>query len=415
VHDIGKNIVTVVLQCNNFEVVNMGVMVPCHEILARAKVEGADIVGLSGLITPSLEEMQYVAGEMQKDEHFRIKKIPLLIGGATCSRVHTAVKIAPHYEGPVVYVPDASRSVSVAQSLLGDRRRKLMWQRSTPTTTRCAPSTPTKRHAPVAPGQGARQQDARGLVGLTSPPCRAPWAPRVQELRPDRAGQYIDWGPFFQTWDLAGPYPAILTDEVVGVEATRVFADGQAMLKKIIEGRWLTASGVMALLPANSVNDDDIEFYTDDTRTEVAMTWYGLRQQTEKHVIDGVTRPSRCLADFVAPKTAALPTTPACLPSRRAGIEKKEKAFIDALDDYSAILFKSLADRLAEAFAECLHHRVRTDLWGYAAGEALTNDDMIAEKYQLASAPRPATRPAPTTAPRPTCSSSCSARRSACP
>ncbi|HQS20485.1 MAG TPA: vitamin B12 dependent-methionine synthase activation domain-containing protein, partial [Acidovorax defluvii] len=195
--------------------------------------------------------------------------------------------------------------------------------------------------------------------------------------------KYIDWGPFFQTWDLAGPYPAILTDEVVGVEATRVFADGQAMLKKIIEGRWLTASGVMALLPANSVNDDDIEFYTDDTRTEVAMTWYGLRQQTEKHVIDGVMRPSRCLADFVAPKSSGIADYAGMFAvTAGLGIEKKEQAFVDALDDYSAILFKSLADRLAEAFAECLHHRVRTDLWGYAAQEQLSNDDMIAEKYQ---------------------------------
>ncbi len=359
VHDIGKNIVTVVLQCNNFEVVNMGVMVPCHEILARAKVEGADIVGLSGLITPSLEEMQYVAGEMQKDEHFRIKKIPLLIGGATCSRVHTAVKIAPHYEGPVVYVPDASRSVSVAQSLLGDSVESYVAEIN-------------------ADYDKVRTQHANKKATVP----RALGRRVFKNFDLTELARYIDWGPFFQTWDLAGPYPAILTDEVVGVEASRVFADGQAMLKKIIEGRWLTASGVMALLPANSVNDDDIEFYTDDTRTEVAMTWYGLRQQTEKHVIDGVTRPSRCLADFVAPKSSGIADYAGMFAvTAGLGIEKKEKAFIDALDDYSAILFKSLADRLAEAFAECLHHRVRTDLWGYAAGEALTSDDMVAEKY----------------------------------
>ncbi len=195
--------------------------------------------------------------------------------------------------------------------------------------------------------------------------------------------KYIDWGPFFQTWDLAGPYPAILDDELVGEQARKVLADGQAMLKKIIEGRWLTASGVMALLPANSVNDDDIEFYTDDSRTEVAMTWYGLRQQTEKHVIDAVTRPSRCLADFVAPKSSGIADYAGMFAvTAGLGIEKKEKAFIDALDDYSAILFKSLADRLAEAFAECLHHRVRTDLWGYASDEALSHDDMLAEKYR---------------------------------
>ena len=382
VHDIGKNIVTVVLQCNNFEVVNMGVMVPCHEILARAKVEGADIVGLSGLITPSLEEMQYVAGEMQKDEHFRIKKIPLLIGGATCSRVHTAVKIAPHYEGPVVYVPDASRSVSVAQSLLGDSVESYVAEINAD-YDKVRTQHANKKATPLWPLAKARANKTPVDWSAYQPAVPRALGRRVfKNFDLTELAKYIDWGPFFQTWDLAGPYPAILTDEVVGVEASRVFADGQAMLKKIIEGRWLTASGVMALLPANSVNDDDIEFYTDDTRTEVAMTWYGLRQQTEKHVIDGVTRPSRCLADFVAPKSSGIADYAGMFAvTAGLGIEKKEKAFIDALDDYSAILFKSLADRLAEAFAECLHHRVRTDLWGYAAGEALTSDDMVAEKY----------------------------------
>ena len=382
VHDIGKNIVTVVLQCNNFEVVNMGVMVPCHEILARAKVEGADIVGLSGLITPSLEEMQYVAGEMQKDEHFRIKKIPLLIGGATCSRVHTAVKIAPHYEGPVVYVPDASRSVSVAQSLLGDSVESYVAEINAD-YDKVRTQHANKKATPLWPLAKARANKTPVDWSAYQPAVPRALGRRVfKNFDLTELARYIDWGPFFQTWDLAGPYPAILTDEVVGVEASRVFADGQAMLKKIIEGRWLTASGVMALLPANSVNDDDIEFYTDDTRTEVAMTWHGLRQQTEKHVIDGVTRPSRCLADFVAPKSSGIADYAGMFAvTAGLGIEKKEKAFIDALDDYSAILFKSLADRLAEAFAECLHHRVRTDLWGYAAGEALTSDDMVAEKY----------------------------------
>ncbi|MFZ2857720.1 methionine synthase [Acidovorax sp.] len=382
VHDIGKNIVTVVLQCNNFEVVNMGVMVPCHEILARAKVEGADIVGLSGLITPSLEEMQYVAGEMQKDEHFRIKKIPLLIGGATCSRVHTAVKISPHYEGPVVYVPDASRSVSVAQSLLGDGVESYV-QEVNADYDKVRTQHANKKQVPLWPLAKARANKTPIDWQAYQPAVPRALGRRVfQNFDLAELAKYIDWGPFFQTWDLAGPYPAILTDEVVGVEATRVFADGQDMLKKIIEGRWLTASGVMALLPANSVNDDDIEFYTDDTRTEVAMTWYGLRQQTEKHVIDGVTRPSRCLADFVAPKSSGIADYAGLFAvTAGLGIEKKEKAFIDALDDYSAILFKSLADRLAEAFAECLHQRVRTDLWGYASDEALSNEDMIAEKY----------------------------------
>lgn len=382
VHDIGKNIVTVVLQCNNFEVVNMGVMVPCHEILARAKVEGADIVGLSGLITPSLEEMQYVAGEMQKDEHFRVKKIPLLIGGATCSRVHTAVKIAPHYEGPVVYVPDASRSVSVAQSLLGDGAQSYV-EELTADYDKVRQQHANKKQTPMWPLAKARANRTPVDFANYQPPKPRLLGRRVfKNFDLSELAKYIDWGPFFQTWDLAGPYPAILTDDVVGEQAQRVFADGQAMLKKLIEGRWLSASGVLALYPANSVGDD-IEFYTDELRTEVAMTWYGLRQQTEKQMIDGVMRPSRCLADFVAPKESGVADYAGLFAvTAGLGVEKKEQAFIDALDDYSAIMLKSLADRLAEAFAECLHQRVRTDLWGYAAGEALSNDDMIAEKYQ---------------------------------
>ncbi len=196
--------------------------------------------------------------------------------------------------------------------------------------------------------------------------------------------KYIDWGPFFQTWDLAGPFPAILKDDIVGTEAVRVYADGQRMLKRLIEGRWLTANGVIGLYPANCVNDDDIALYTDESRSEVAMTWHGLRQQAEKQVIDGVMRPSRCLADFVAPKCANPISDYVGVFAVTAGIgaEKKEKYFQDDLDDYSSIMLKALADRLAEAFAECLHHRVRTDLWGYAASESLSNMDMIAEKYQ---------------------------------
>jgi len=382
VHDIGKNIVTVVLQCNNFEVINMGVMVPCHEILARAKAEGADIIGLSGLITPSLEEMQYVAAEMHKDDYFRVKKIPLLIGGATCSRVHTAVKIAPHYEGPVVYVPDASRSVGVAQSLLGDNVDSFV-QEVQADYDKVRSQHANKKQVPLWPLAKARAN--RTAVDWAA---YRPTAPRalgrrvfknfdLAELVP-----YLDWGPFFQTWDLAGAYPAILQDEVVGQEAQRVFADGKAMLKKIIEGRWLQANGVMALLPANSVGDD-IEFYTDETRSQVALTWYGLRQQTEKHAIEGVMRPSRCLADFVAPKDSGIADYAGLFAvTAGLGVEKKEQEFLAAHDDYSAILFKSLADRLAEAFAECLHQRVRTDLWGYAQGEALSNDALIAEQYQ---------------------------------
>ncbi len=389
VHDIGKNIVTVVLQCNNFDVVNMGVMVACHEILARAKVEGADIIGLSGLITPSLEEMQYVAGEMQKDDYFRIKKIPLLIGGATTSRVHTAVKIAPHYEGPVVYVPDASRSVSVAQSLLGEQAQHYLSELNTD-YERVRQQHANKKQTPLWPLAKARANKTPIDWSRNTPITPKFFGRRVfKNFDLTELARFIDWGPFFQTWDLAGAFPAILKDEIVGVEASKVYADGQAMLKKLIEGRWLTANGVLGLYPANAVNDDDIEFYTDETRTEVALTWYGLRQQTEKQVIDGVLRPSRCLADFVAPKFdgAGQPTgfkdyAGLFAVTAGIGVDKREKLFEAAHDDYSAILLKSLADRLAEAFAEYLHHRVRTDLWGYAAQEALAPQDLIAEKYQ---------------------------------
>ncbi len=381
VHDIGKNIVTVVLQCNNFEVVNMGVMVPCHEVLAKAKEVGADIVGLSGLITPSLEEMQYVAGEMQKDAHFREQGIPLLIGGATTSRVHTAVKIAPHYDGPVVYVPDASRSVSVAQSLIGDGRQQTIAELNAD-YERVRQQHANKKQVPLWPLAQARA-NATPVDFVAHPPVAPKFIGRRVFRNFDLAEleRYIDWGPFFQTWDLAGPYPAILDDEVVGEQARKVFADAQAMLKKIIEGRWLTANAVIGLYPANRVNHDDIALYADEARQQPVLTWHGLRQQTEKETVDGVTRPSRCLADFVAPKG-----TPDYVGlfavTAGVGVEKKEQQFLAAHDDYNAILFKSLADRLAEALAECMHARVRTDLWGYAAGETLSNDELIKEKYQ---------------------------------
>jgi 5-methyltetrahydrofolate--homocysteine methyltransferase len=383
VHDIGKNIVTVVLQCNNFEVVNMGVMVPCHEILARARIEGADIVGLSGLITPSLEEMQYVAGEMQKDEHFRIRKIPLLIGGATTSRVHTAVKIAPHYEGPVVYVPDASRSVSVAQSLLSEQAANYIAELNAD-YDKVRQQHANKKQVPLWPLAKARANKTPiDWAGYTPPVPKFLGRRVFRNFDLTELAQYIDWGPFFQTWDLAGPFPQILKDEVVGTEAQRVFSDGKRMLQRLIEGRWLTASGVVGFWPANTERDDDIVLYTDESRSEAALTWYGLRQQTEKQAIDGVMRPSRCLADFVAPKDSGLADYVGMFAvTAGIGIEKKEKYFTDDLDDYSAIMLKALADRLAEAFAEAMHKRVRTDLWGYAADEALGNDELIKEQYR---------------------------------
>jgi len=380
VHDIGKNIVSVVLQCNNFEVVNMGVMVPCSEILARAKAENADIIGLSGLITPSLEEMAYVAKEMQRDPHFRMLKIPLLIGGATTSRAHTAVKIAQNYEGPVVYVPDASRSVSVAQSLLTPEQRDQYVREIASDYQRIREQHANRKAVPLLSLADARANRAR----LQFAPVKPKFIGRRVFKNVDLGllAQYIDWGPLFQTWDLAGPYPAILTDEVVGAAASRVFEEGQALLKKVIDGRWLTANGVIALLPANSVNDDDIEVYTDETRAEVAFTWYGARQQTVKPVIDGVARPNQCLSDFIAPKSSGIADYIGMFAvTAGIGIEKHEKRFEDANDDYSSIMLKALADRLAEAFAEQMHERVRKDLWGYAPDEALDNVALIREEY----------------------------------
>ncbi len=385
VHDIGKNIVSVVLQCNNFEVVNMGVMVPAAEILAKAKEENADIIGLSGLITPSLEEMAHVAKEMQRDPHFRALKTPLLIGGATTSRAHTAVKIAPNYEGPVVYVADASRSVSVAQSLLTPESREQYIADIATDYERIRVQHAGKKALPLLSLEAAR----KNKMALSFEGKFAPHKPKFIGRRHFRnldlaiLANYIDWGPFFQTWDLAGPYPAILKDPVVGESASNVYKEGLALLKKVVEGRWLTANGVMAILPANSINDDDIEVYTDETRSEVAFTYYGLRQQNEKPVIDGVARPNQCLADFIAPKSSGITDYLGMFAvTSGIGIEKYEKRFEDAHDDYSSIMLKSLADRLAEAFAEYLHERVRKDLWGFASDEDLSNEALIAEAYR---------------------------------
>jgi 5-methyltetrahydrofolate--homocysteine methyltransferase len=391
VHDIGKNIVTVVLQCNNFEVVNMGVMVPCQDILAKARVEGADIIGLSGLITPSLEEMQHVAAEMQRDDWFRTKKIPLLIGGATCSRVHTAVKIAPHYDGPVVYVPDASRSVGVCADLLSDERAARFIDELKTDYDKVRALHASKKATPLVTLAAARANKTPiDWAGYTPP------RPKFIGRRvfknfdlADLAG-CIDWAPFFQTWDLAGKFPDILKDEVVGAEAVRVFSDGKRLLQRAIDGRWLQANGVVGFWPANTVDDDTIAIYTDETRSQVLMHWRPLRLQTERPVIDGengqkIKRANRSLADFIAPRADAggkddyigLFAVTAGL-----GADQKVAQFEADHDDYQAIMLKALADRLAEAFAERLHQRVRMDLWGYAPDEALDNAQLIAEQYR---------------------------------
>jgi len=388
VHDIGKNIVTVVLQCNNFEVVNMGVMVACQDILARARVEGADIIGLSGLITPSLEEMQHVAAEMQRDDYFRLRKIPLLIGGATCSRVHTAVKIAPKYEGPVVYVPDASRSVGVCSELLSDERAAKYIDELRADYDKVRELHAGKKAVPMVTLAAARINRAPTDWTGYEPPKPKFLGRRVfKNYDLAELAACIDWSPFFQTWDLAGSFPQILRDEVVGHEAQRVLSDGKRMLQRLIEGRWLQAHGVIGLYPANTVGDDDIEIYTDDTRTEVLMTWHGLRVQTERPVVDGpggekIRRPNRCLADFVAPRGVKPDYIGLFAVTAGHGVDKKEAAFLADHDDYSAIMLKALADRLAEAFAERMHQRVRTEFWGYAPGESLSPEELIAETYR---------------------------------
>ena len=407
VHDIGKNIVTVVLQCNNFEVVNMGVMVPCQQILDTAREHKADIIGLSGLITPSLEEMAHVAKEMQRQGF----TIPLMIGGATTSRVHTAVKIEPNYpDGATVYVTDASRAVGVCSNLLsGTLRDEYIAGIKTDYSTAREQHEGKKGKAAHVTLEEAR---AHGLKtnwsknstplnpplsgGKTSAPPLTrggregfepynppkPWLTGVHKFDSyplDKIAEYIDWSPFFQAWELSGRYPKILQDAVVGEEARKLFADAQAMLKKIIAEKWLTANAVFGLFPANTVHSDDVEIYTNETRSKVAMTWHNLRQQTKKPA----DIPNYCLADFIAPKeTGVADYIGAFAVTTGIGIDAHVAEFERLNDDYSAILLKSLADRLAEAFAELLHTRVRREFWGYAADEVLDNDAMIAEKYR---------------------------------
>ncbi len=383
VHDIGKNIVGVVLQCNNFEVVNLGVMVPCQDLLARAKLEGADMVGVSGLITPSLEEMQHVAAEMQRDAWFRERQVPLLIGGATTSRVHTAVKIAPHYDGPVVYVPDASRSVGVCSELLADDRAAAYVAEIRADYAHLRELHAKKKVAPLVSLAAARANKTPVDWAAYDPP-RPKFIGRREFRSYDLAelAACIDWGPFFQTWDLAGKFPEILRDAVVGTEAQRVFSDGKRLLHRLVEGRWLQANGVIALLPANTVDDDTIEVYTDASRTELALAWSPLRLQSERPVVDGVKRPNRSLADFIAPKGVKPDYIGLFAVTAGLGAARKIKQFVDDLDDYSAITLEALADRLAEAFAERLHQRVRTEFWGYASDETLALPELIAEKYR---------------------------------
>jgi 5-methyltetrahydrofolate--homocysteine methyltransferase len=376
VHDIGKNIVAVVLQCNNYDVVNLGVMVPAQTILETAVREKADAIGLSGLITPSLEEMAHVAKEMERSGF----KLPLLIGGATTSRAHTAIKIAPNYSGPVVYVPDASRSVPVVQNLLSKDARDRYIAEVRQDYERIREQHRDKK----GPGPLLAIADARRLGFKTDWAAYAPPAPRkpgitVLENYPlAELVDYIDWTPFFQTWELSGSYPKILQDPVVGEAARKLFSEAKEMLDRIVRERWVSAHGVMGLFPAAQVNDDDIELYADETRTRVLMTWRNLRQQNVKPT----GRANLCLADFIAPKASGVQDWIGAFAVSAGGIEKRVAGFEAQNDDYSALLLKSLADRLAEAFAERLHERVRKEYWGFAADEALAKEALIGEKYR---------------------------------
>jgi 5-methyltetrahydrofolate--homocysteine methyltransferase len=377
VHDIGKNIVGVVLQCNNFEVIDLGVMVPCAKILETAQREQADMIGLSGLITPSLQEMAYVATEMR-----RLKfDVPLLIGGATTSKVHTATKLAPNYDGPVVHVVDASRAVGVAGALVSEDKR--------------APFLADVRgeyeRIIASRAGGASRADTEPLAAARANRAAFDWT-GVSPDRPLRPGlsvfddydvsvlvPRIDWRPFFAAWELHGRFPDILQDSRVGEAARTLHADAQAMLRRLVAEKWLRPRAVVGLWPANAVGDD-IEIYADETRRKAVARLHTLRQQMAR---SEQGRANLALADFVAPKESGIADyLGGFAVTAGAEIEARATAFKAVQDDYSAILLQALGDRLAEAFAEHMHERVRTELWGYAAGENLTNEDLIAEKYR---------------------------------
>jgi 5-methyltetrahydrofolate--homocysteine methyltransferase len=379
VHDIGKNIVGVVLQCNNYQVIDLGVMVPAQKILETAKREKADIIGLSGLITPSLDEMCHVAAEMEREGF----SMPLLIGGATTSRVHTAVKITPNYvRGQAVYVTDASRAVGVVSTLMSDTERKgytdtvrAEYVKIRDAYVRGESKKTRMSLAKARENRFAIDWSAAQPVKPTFLGTRAFKSYKLAELVP-----YIDWTPFFQTWELVGKYPRIFEDNVVGPEARKLFDDAQALLKRIVTEKWLTANAVIGFWPANAMGDD-IELFADDTRSAPLATLHTLRQQMARE--NRRDRANTALADFIAPKDSGIADYVGGF-AVTSGIGEPEAMakYIDKTDDYNRIMLKALADRLAEAFAERLHERVRREFWGYAKGEKLSNEDLIAEQYR---------------------------------
>jgi 5-methyltetrahydrofolate--homocysteine methyltransferase len=376
VHDIGKNIVGVVLQCNNFEVIDLGVMVPTERILETAQREGADMIGLSGLITPSLDEMVHVAREMQR----RGFSVPLLIGGATTSPAHTAVRIDPEYAGPVAYVKDASRAVGVCQSLVtAEQRAEYTRKLKADHAERREQHKGRKAKAPAFTLAAARENRFRCDWSAYRPPVpRMAGVRRFEDVALEDLVRYIDWMPFFNAWEFAGKFPDILTDPVVGEAASNLYADARRMLKQMIAGRWTRASAVIGLFPANSV-DDDIEVYTDESRDQVSHRLHCLRQQKTKPA----GQPHYALADFVAPRdSGARDWIGAFAVTTGIGLDDKLREFEARHDDYSGIMFKALADRLAEALAERMHERVRREFWGYAPEERFGNDQLVREEYR---------------------------------
>jgi 5-methyltetrahydrofolate--homocysteine methyltransferase len=378
VHDIGKNIVGVVLACNNFEVIDLGVMVPAQIILDRAREENADLIGLSGLITPSLEEMTHVAREMQRQG----LTMPLMIGGATTSRAHTALKIDPHYKSPTVWVKDASRAVGVAQSLISKELREAFVAANDSDYAEIRERHKNRGDAKrlVSLDKARGQRFDGGWDAYTPPTPRTPGITVFEDYPLTELIDYIDWTPFFSTWELAGKYPAILDDGVVGAHARELFRDAQAMLKKIVDEKWLTAKGVFGLWPANSVGDDvEVSLFPLAGEGVETATLHFLRQQVDKPA----DRPDFCLADFIAPQTSGKQDwIGGFAVTAGLGIGPYVSRFEADHDDYNAILLKALADRLAEAFAERLHQRVRKEFWGYADDETLDNESLIAEGYR---------------------------------
>ena len=377
VHDIGKNIVGVVMACNNYEIVDMGVMVPANQILKKAKEVNADIIGLSGLITPSLDEMVYVAKEMQRQGF----KVPLLIGGATTSKTHTAVKIEPQYEGPVIHVLDASRSVAVASNLLSkdedSRSNYILDVRKSYETLRVQRGN-RKSHKKYLTLSKARSNPVQlDWENYTPPTPKMTGVKVFEDYAIEELANYIDWTPFFSSWQLAGKFPAILEDEIVGQEAQKLYNDARSMLRQIIDEGWLRAKAVIGLFPANATADD-VEIYQEDHSGELKTQLHFLRQQRQK----APGQPNICLADYLAPKGSKTDYIGAFAVTAGIGIEEHIKRFEAAHDDYHAILLKALADRLAEALAERMHQRIRTEFWGYATDENLDNNALIAEKYQ---------------------------------